>query len=194
MIQQSTRGFLILTWQSTPLTYFFLAETSRGGLSYRPSMTSYAMRIASIRWTSVIASGRVQSRELASVPPKVGKFIDRSKKEEQKKNLLIKAGLPFVFFSVLASWVVSSAIGGKLKERELSRGLESKSIRQAKLEEEHEEMIERLNKIVETDFDNTKRIKRPHEILEERRKERKSRNRWYRRLYRAVIGDSQATK
>jgi hypothetical protein len=52
---------------------------------------------------------------------------------------------------------------------------------------EHDEMLERLNKIVAKDFDNTKRIKRPQEVLEERRLERERRNRWYRRLYRWVM-------
>jgi hypothetical protein len=99
---------------------------------------------------------------------------------------VLKAGLPFVLFSVLASWVVSSALDGKLKEQELSQGKSSISLRQAKLQEEHDDMMERLNKIVQTDFDNTKRIKRPQEILEERRLERERRNKWYRRWWRAI--------
>lgn len=151
-------------------------------------MKRYLCRIANAQLSGQ-SSSRPGARTLASAP-KVGKIIDQSKKDEQSKNLMIKAGLPFVFFSVLASWVVSNAIGGKLKERELSHGMSSKSLRQAKLEEEHEEMMERLNKIVEQDFDNTKRIKRPHEVLEERRKEREARNKWYRRWYRAVVGES----
>lgn len=110
------------------------------------------------------------------------------------KNLLVKAGLPFVLFSVLASWVVSNALDGKLKEMEASQGKTSKSIRQAKMEEEHEEMMERLNKIVAADFDNTKRIKRPHEVLEERRLERERRNAWHRRLYRWVAGEGSGEK
>jgi hypothetical protein len=103
------------------------------------------------------------------------------------KNVGIKAGVPFVLFSVLAAWVVSNALDGKLKEMEVSQGKSSKSLRQAKLEVEHDEMLERLNKIVAKDFDNTKRIKRPQEVLEERRLERERRNRWYRRLYRWVM-------
>jgi len=59
------------------------------------------------------------------------------------------------------------------------------------VEEEHEEMLERLNKIVQTDFDNTKRIKRPEEVLEERRRERERRNAWHRRLYRWAFGEKK---
>lgn len=108
---------------------------------------------------------------------------------------MLTAGVPFVLFSVLAAWVVSNAVDGKLKEMELSQGKSSQSIRQAKLEEEHEDMMERLGKIVETDFDNTKRIKRPNEILEERRLDRERRNAWHRRAWRAVTGaKSEAEK
>jgi hypothetical protein len=114
-----------------------------------------------------------------------GGSINHPKKE---RNLMLTAGVPFVLFSVLAAWVVSNAVDGKLKEMELSQGKSSQSLRQAKLEEEHEDMMERLGKIVETDFDNTKRIKRPNEILEERRLERERRNAWHRRAWRAVTG------
>jgi hypothetical protein len=118
----------------------------------------------------------------------------RFKKRDEdngKKYLLIKAGVPFVLFCVLASWVVSNAFDGKLKELEASQGKASKSLRQAKMEEEHEDMMDRLGKIVSEDFDNTKRIKRPHEILEERRKERERRNAWHRRAWRFVAGSSE---
>lgn len=111
-----------------------------------------------------------------------------SRSSERKKNLLLRAGLPFILFTVMAAWVVSNALDGKLKEMEASKGLQSRSLRQAKMEEEHEEMMERLNKIVAQDFDNTKRIKRPHEILEERRRERERRNAWHRRFYRWMVG------
>jgi hypothetical protein len=53
------------------------------------------------------------------------------------------------------------------------------------MEAEHDEMMERLQAIVSQDFEN-KRIKRPEEILEERRLEREKRNKWYRRLYRWI--------
>lgn len=104
---------------------------------------------------------------------------------------MLRVGAPFVLFSILAAWVVSNALDGKLKEMEASQGKTSKSIRQAALEQEHDEMMERLNKIVAQDFDNTKRIKRPHEILEERRKEREKRNAWHRRAYRAIFGEKK---
>ena len=57
------------------------------------------------------------------------------------------------------------------------------------LEEEHRDMMERLDAISKREFDNTKRIKRPHEILEERRLERERRNAWHRRAYRAIFGE-----
>jgi hypothetical protein len=112
---------------------------------------------------------------------------------KKERNLMLTAGVPFVLFSVLAAWVVSNAIDGKLKEKELSEGKSSMSLRQAKLEEEHEDMMERLGKIVATDFDNTKRIKRPNEILEERRLERERRNAWHRRAWRAVTGSQSSS-
>ena len=96
------------------------------------------------------------------------------------------AGLPFILFSILSALVVSNALEGKNKERTVSRGTSSISIRQANLEQEHDEMMEKLNMIVAQDFDNTKRVKRPEEVLEERRRERERRNVWYRRLYRWV--------
>jgi hypothetical protein len=49
-------------------------------------------------------------------------------------------------------------------------------------------MVEKLNKIVAQDFDNTKRIERPDEILARRRKEREARNVWYSRYWRFIIG------
>jgi hypothetical protein len=123
----------------------------------------------------------------------VGVIKQRNKTPAQSKgpNRLLTAGLPFVLFSVLAAWVVSNALSGKLKEREKSLGLESRSIRQSELEAEHDEMMERLSKIVKQDFDNTKRIKRPEEVLEERRLERERRNKWYRRFYRWITRQEQ---
>lgn len=123
-------------------------------------------------------------------------FAAGTENEGRSPNLVVKAGLPFILFSVLASWVVSNALDGKLKEQEVSQGKASISLRQAKLKEEHDEMMERLNKLVQADFDNTKRIKRPHEILEERRLERERRNKWYRRWWRAIkgrLGGSEGT-
>lgn len=65
-----------------------------------------------------------------------------------------------------------------------------RSERQARMEKEHDDMLQKLNKIRDTDFDNTKRIERPDEILERRRQERESRNVWYRRLGRWIRGQS----
>lgn len=107
-------------------------------------------------------------------------------KQPKQSSLLLKAGLPFILFSVMASWVVSNALDGKLKEMEASQGRVSKSVRQAKLEEEQAEIMERIGFIAKQDFDNTKRIKRPHEILEERRLEREKRNAWHRRAWRYI--------
>jgi hypothetical protein len=56
------------------------------------------------------------------------------------------------------------------------------------MEEEHDQMIKKIQNAVEADFDNTKRIERPEEILARRKQERDARNRWYRRLGRWVRG------
>lgn len=61
-----------------------------------------------------------------------------------------------------------------------------RSERQARLEKEQADMMEKINKIRKTDFDNTRRIERPEEILERRKKERERRNVWYRRAWRAL--------
>jgi hypothetical protein len=94
-------------------------------------------------------------------------------------------------FSVLASWVVANALEGKLKEMEASQGKVSKSLRQYHMEQEQNEIMERIGFIAKQDFDNTKRIQRPHEILEERRKERERRNVWYRRAWRWIRGKDE---
>ena len=123
------------------------------------------------------------------------KLVKKRKNVEMKRkipnNLFLKVGAPFVLFSLLAVWVVSNAMDGRLKEMDTAQGKSSKSLRQVALEVEHEEMMERLNKIVASDYDNTKRIKRPHEILEERRLEREQRNVWYRRIYRTIFGETR---
>jgi uncharacterized protein (UPF0305 family) len=61
-----------------------------------------------------------------------------------------------------------------------------RSERQARLEKEQADMMEKINKIRKTDFDNTKRIERPEEILERRKTERERRNVWYKRAWRAL--------
>ena len=106
-------------------------------------------------------------------------------------HLFVKAGLPFLLFSVGASLVLKSAVEGKNIERDKSKGLVTKSERQARLDSERDEMVEKLNKRIKTvDFDNTKRIQRPEEILERRKKEREERNRWYKRTWRWITWQS----
>ena len=100
--------------------------------------------------------------------------------------LFFKAGLPLVLFSIGASLVVKRGIEGKQKESDASKGLVSQSERQARMEREKEDMMEKITKIRKSDFDNTKRIERPEDVLERRRKERDARNRWYNRAWRAV--------
>jgi hypothetical protein len=56
------------------------------------------------------------------------------------------------------------------------------------MEKEHDDMMDKFSHIVAQDFDNTKRIERPDEILARRRKERESRNVWYKRWGRWLIG------
>jgi hypothetical protein len=58
------------------------------------------------------------------------------------------------------------------------------------MEKEHDEMMDKMNQIMKQDFDNTKRIERPEEVLARRRKEREERNRWYRRWWNALRGQS----
>lgn len=91
-----------------------------------------------------------------------------------------------MLFCVGASYVLKSGIEGKQKESDASKGAVSKSERQARLEREQDDMLSKINKIRKTDFDNTKRIERPEEILERRRKERENRNAWYKRAWRTV--------
>ncbi len=83
--------------------------------------------------------------------------------------------------------MLKSGLEGKNIDRDKSRGFVSKSERQARLDAERDQMMEKLNKRIKTvDFDNTKRIERPEEILERRKKEREERNRWYKRTWRWV--------
>mmetsp|Transcript_17821 Transcript_17821/g.38547 ORF Transcript_17821/g.38547 Transcript_17821/m.38547 type:complete len:156 (+) Transcript_17821:49-516(+) len=106
-------------------------------------------------------------------------------------HLFVKAGLPFLLFSVGASFVLKSGVEGKNIERDKSKGLVSKSERQARLDAERDQMIEKLNKRIQTqDFDNTKRIERPEEILDRRKQEREDRNKWYKRTWRWVTRQS----
>jgi len=103
-------------------------------------------------------------------------------------RLFIRAGLPFVLFSLGAWWVVTNAIDGKLKERAASRREVSQTDRQFLMEQEHDTMMDKLNKAAKRDFDNTKRIERPEDILARRRADREKRNVWYRRWWRNITG------
>ena len=134
---------------------------------------------------------RAAARYVASSAPTKRRrpVVHVPQNREKTPNRLLTAGLPLILFSILSAWVVSNALEGKNKEREVSRGTTSISLRQAQLQDEHDEMMETLNKIVQLDYDNTKRVKRPEEILEERRREREKRNVWYRRWWRSVRGE-----
>lgn len=165
-----------------------------------PSLRSLAsrsqhFRIAApgkrMRWLSAAASESSAPSSSKSTTTISGLASSSRKKNADSQNYAIRVGAPFVLFSVLAAWVVSNALDGRIREMETAKGKASKSLRQAALEAEHEDMMERLNKIVEEDFDNTKRIKRPEEVLAERRAERERRNRWYNRAWRAVVGESK---
>ena len=82
--------------------------------------------------------------------------------------------------------MLKSGIEGKQKESDMAKGVVSKSERKARLEKEQNNMLEKINKVRKTDFDNTRRIERPEEILERRKQERAKRNIWYRRAWRTV--------
>lgn len=101
---------------------------------------------------------------------------------------LVQAGLPLLLFCCLGVWVVSSGIDGKNKERDAFQGRISKSERQVVMDKEHDDMMNKLNRMMKQDFDNTKRIERPDEVLARRRKEREAQKVWYRRIWRNVTG------
>jgi len=86
--------------------------------------------------------------------------------------------------SVLFLFYFVHVIRRRKKQNEYRNNLRSE--RQARLEKEKDDMMTKVNKIRKTDFNNTKRIERPEEILERRRKERENRNVWYRRTWRAI--------
>lgn len=98
-----------------------------------------------------------------------------------------------LLFCGLGVWVVSNGIEGKNRERDTFQGRISKSERQAMMDKEHDDMMDKLNHIVNNqDFDNTKRIERPDEVLERRRREREARNVWYRRWWNGITGQHQS--
>jgi len=125
-------------------------------------------------------------REKAAGP--VYRLLSTHEKEKEGSMYLVQAGLPMFLFCGLGVWVVSNGIEGKNRERDVFQGRISKSERQALADKEHDEMMDKLNHIMKEDFDNTKRIERPEEVLARRRKEREDRNVWYRRLWRSVTG------
>jgi hypothetical protein len=114
-----------------------------------------------------------------------------SKKSAQDKDSMhfVKAGLPLILFCGLGVWVVSNGIEGKNRERDAFQGRISKSERQALMEKEHADMMDKMSAVLKKDFDNTKRIERPEEVLARRRKERQQQNQWYKRWWRAVRGE-----
>jgi hypothetical protein len=119
------------------------------------------------------------------------RFSASAKKDKEEGSMhFVRAGLPMILFCGLGVWVVSNGIEGKNKERDTFQGRISKSERQAMMEKEHDEMMDKMNQIMKQDFDNTKRIERPEEVLARRRKEREERNRWYRRWWNALRGQS----
>ena len=93
-----------------------------------------------------------------------------------------------LLFCGLGVWVVSNGIEGKNKERDAAQGRLSVSERQAMMNKEHSDMMQKMTHIVGQDFDNTKRIERPDEVLARRRKERESRNVWYKRWWHSIRG------
>ena len=119
-------------------------------------------------------------------PQRLQRLALKKRSQPPSTFLFIKAGLPLVLFSVGASLVVKRGIEGKQKESDASKGLVSQSERQARMQVEKDDMMEKINKIRKTDFDNTKRIERTEEVLERRRKERDTRNKWYKRVWRSL--------
>ena len=116
------------------------------------------------------------------------RFSSSTKKKEEGSLHLFRAGVPMLLFCGLGVWVVSNGIEGKNKERDAAQGRLSVSERQAMMNKEHSDMMQKMTHIVGQDFDNTKRIERPDEVLSRRRKERESRNVWYKRWWHSIRG------
>jgi hypothetical protein len=62
----------------------------------------------------------------ANITKEVGGSTVRSSLQPSNFHLFIKAGLPFLLFSVGASYVLKNAVEGKNLEREKAKGLVSK--------------------------------------------------------------------
>eukprot|EP00980_Cylindrotheca_fusiformis_P015674 scaffold4518_cov149-Cylindrotheca_fusiformis.AAC.9 len=118
------------------------------------------------------------------------RFSTRPKGKKEGGLHLFRAGVPLIMFCALGVWVVSNGLDGKNKERDAAQGRLSVSERQAMMSKEHDDLVEKMNHIVSKDFDNTKRIERPDEILARRRREREARNVWYRRWWRSIRGET----
>jgi hypothetical protein len=144
------------------------------------SSSTLFSNIAVIQHT-IIITAQDWNEIMAPLIPKVSK-----NKAPPSTFLFIKAGMPLMLFCVGASLVLKSGIEGKHKESDMAKGAVSQSERKARLEEEQDNMMEKITKIRKTDFDNTRRIERPEEILERRKYEREKRNVWYRRAWRTV--------
>ncbi|KAL3902612.1 MAG: hypothetical protein SGILL_010766 [Bacillariaceae sp.] len=126
----------------------------------------------------------VRRRQFSASP------VKPKKKDEEGSMHFVKAGLPMILFCGLGVWVVSNGIEGKNRERDAFQGRISKSERQAMMDKEHDDMMDKMSQIMKEDFDNTKRIERPDEVLARRRQEREEKNRWYKRWWNAVRGQS----
>jgi hypothetical protein len=178
------------------LAMTFLAAVSHKYAIRRLSQSSYLQ--FRVRWLSegakIPEKGNKGSSTETNNPLTLLSKLGYTHKEHSfftitNKQHLVR-GIPLVFFTVLALWVVHNAYGGKLREYEKFKGHSSQSVRQARMQEEQEEIMERIDYFAKADFDNTRRIKRPNEVLEERRKIRQERNKWYRRFGRWLRGES----
>mmetsp|Transcript_11422 Transcript_11422/g.17319 ORF Transcript_11422/g.17319 Transcript_11422/m.17319 type:complete len:146 (-) Transcript_11422:87-524(-) len=118
--------------------------------------------------------------------------IPKSTSNANKKppHSFMRVGMPFLLFVAGGTYFLSIALDDRLKDKEQMRELGgSKSDRQFQMEQEKENLLRKLQKDIETkEFDNTRRIERPEEVLARRKKEREERNRWYKRTWRWITG------
>lgn len=130
----------------------------------------------------------VTACRLRNLQPRIAHHMlsTKAKRKQDGSLYMFRAGAPMILFCGLGVWVVSNGIEGKNKERDAAQGRLSVSERQAMMAKEHDDLVERMNHVISKDFDNTKRIERPEEILARRRKEREARNVWYKRWWRSI--------
>jgi hypothetical protein len=161
------------------------------------SKTSFSTtEAATTTTTSTTTSEQVQrqkNRLPAGYTYVKGSKVGSNKKDEITTAKSLFAGLPFVFFTLMSFWVLNIAYSGKLKDLAAVQGRSSKSFRQIRMEEERDNLLQTVQKPQEDlipieKLNNTKRIIRPEEVLEQRRQERIKRNKWYRRFYRYITG------